>query len=98
MQSALEHPDIVERYLGGENQAGRLLGPFNPGQIEDLHISRFGVIRERFGQMEINNRPIVPGRSEYKRRNLPSSVYSPLHVGGQGRQGSTANGNGGIDG
>lgn len=44
MPSALEHPEVVERYLGEESRAGRILGPFQPGSIPNLHISRFGVI------------------------------------------------------
>ena len=44
MSSALQHPEVVERYLQEEVKAGRILGPFNPGEIPGLHISRFGVI------------------------------------------------------
>ena len=35
---------MVECYLRKEVKAGRILGPFIPGEIPDLHISRFGVI------------------------------------------------------
>ena len=44
MPSALEHPEVVERYLGEECSARRILGPFRKGDIPDLHINRFGVI------------------------------------------------------
>lgn len=44
MPSAMEHPEVVVRYLREEGKAGRLLGPFRPGQIPGLQVSRFGVI------------------------------------------------------
>jgi hypothetical protein len=44
MPSAYDHPDVVERYLGEETRAGHILGPFHPGAIPGLHISRVGVI------------------------------------------------------
>ena len=44
MTSALEHVDVVDKYLGEEREAGRILGPFRQGVIPDLHVNRFGVI------------------------------------------------------
>ena len=44
MPSALEHPGVVEAYLGEECEAGRILGPFYPGEIPDLQVNCFGVI------------------------------------------------------
>ena len=44
MPSALQHPEVVEAYLGEERDAGRILGPFQPGEISDLHINRLGVV------------------------------------------------------
>ena len=41
MPSALE---VVEAYLGEEEGAGRILGPFQPGEIPDLHVNRLGVM------------------------------------------------------
>ena len=47
MRSATEHPDIVQKYLCEEMQEGRVAGPFQPGEVTGLHISRFGVIPKR---------------------------------------------------
>ena len=44
MPSALEHPGVVEAYLGEEREAGRILNPFYPGEIPDLQVNHFGVI------------------------------------------------------
>ena len=44
MRSALEHPGVVQGYLDLELVGGRLLGPFQPGQLQKVHISKFGVI------------------------------------------------------
>ena len=44
MPSALEHPAVIERYLGKECSVGRILGPIPAGDAADLHINRFGVI------------------------------------------------------
>ena len=43
MQSALENPDVIERYLAKECELGRVAGPFASGSLP-LHINRFGVI------------------------------------------------------
>ena len=44
MRSALEHPGVVQGYLDLELVGGRLLGPFQPGELQKVHISKFGVI------------------------------------------------------
>ena len=44
MPSAREHPEVVQQYLADELAKNRFLGPFPPGQIEDIHVNRFGVI------------------------------------------------------
>ena len=44
MPSVLEHPEVVDQYVGDESVAGRILGPFPRGAIPDLHINRLGVI------------------------------------------------------
>ena len=44
MRSVEEHREVVEEYLYGEKEAGRLLGPFRPSLFPDVHISPFGVI------------------------------------------------------
>ena len=44
MLSALEHPEVVEKYLQEECRMGRVLGPFDPEELPGLHISKFGVI------------------------------------------------------
>ncbi len=42
--SAYQHPEAVEQYLSKEITAGRLVGPFPPGMIAGVHISRMGVV------------------------------------------------------
>ena len=44
MQSASEHPDIVDAYLAAELAAHRLAGPFVAPPLPGLHVSPFGVI------------------------------------------------------
>lgn len=44
MTSAKEHPDIVSSYLAEKCKQGRVLGPFPPGELQNIHINRFGVI------------------------------------------------------
>ena len=47
MQSAKEHPHIIEEYLHKETMAGQILGPFPPQSIPGVHINRFGVIPKK---------------------------------------------------
>ena len=45
MQSAQEHPEVVEQYLQNELSRGRMLGLFTRSDpLPPLHIDRFGVI------------------------------------------------------
>lgn len=44
MESARQHPEVVQKYIDAELSKGRMLGPFTPGLYPSLHISRFGVI------------------------------------------------------
>lgn len=44
MRSALEHADVVRDYLAKECALGRVLGPFDPASLPQVHVSRFGVI------------------------------------------------------
>ena len=45
MQSAQEHPAVVEEHLQNELSRGRMLGPFTRSDpLPPLHINRFGVI------------------------------------------------------
>ena len=44
MQSASDHPEVVQQYLDNELQSGNLAGPFLPSQVDDVTINRFGVI------------------------------------------------------
>ena len=44
MQSARDHPEVVQRYIDDELSKSRFLGPFRQGQLPSLHINRFGVI------------------------------------------------------
>ena len=47
MQSALLNPTPVRDFLLTETRAGRILGPFLPGQLTNPHLSQFGVIPKR---------------------------------------------------
>ena len=44
MKSAMEHGEVVERYLGKEQAAQRVLGPFKHSFFREVHVSPFGVI------------------------------------------------------
>ena len=44
MKSAMEHGEVVERYLGEEREAQRVLGPFKRSLFPEVHVSPFGVI------------------------------------------------------
>lgn len=47
MGSALQHPDVVQRYLDKECSMNRMLGPYSQDEVRGLprlHINRFGVI------------------------------------------------------
>lgn len=49
MRSAEEHPEVVRKYLANECVEGRVLGPFNPLSLPEVHTSRFGVIPKSSG-------------------------------------------------
>ena len=44
LQGAINHPEVVEQYLQTELNLGRLVGPFHPSLMPNVHISRFGLI------------------------------------------------------
>ena len=44
MPSAGAHPDVITGYIATELAAGRMHGPFPPGQIPGVHINRMGVV------------------------------------------------------
>ena len=44
MQSALEHPDVVQGYLDAERDSGNLAGPYSPDTLSGIVFNRFGVI------------------------------------------------------
>ncbi len=43
MQSAIQNPEVVDKYLAKECEKGRVVGPLDKGSVS-LHINRFGVI------------------------------------------------------
>lgn len=45
--SCKEHPETVQEYIEKECSLGRLLGPFPPSAIPNLHVSPFGVIPKK---------------------------------------------------
>ena len=55
MQSAYDNPKPVDDYLAVELAAGRIVGPFDPNELCNVHISRFGVIPKpnQFGKWRL---------------------------------------------
>ena len=47
MQSARDHPEVISVYLADECEKGRVLGPFQPGEVPGVQTSRFGVIPKK---------------------------------------------------
>ena len=48
MVSARDHAEVVEKYLKGEREAGRVLGRFDPNELTpEAHISPIGIIPKR---------------------------------------------------
>ena len=45
--SANDHPEVIDKYLSNEIQAGRVFGPTKTPPFPYLHISRFGVIPKK---------------------------------------------------
>lgn len=46
-KSALEHPEVIDGYLAKEVEQRRLAGPFIHPPVDNLHVSRFGVIPKK---------------------------------------------------
>ena len=44
MPSAMEHAAVVDKYLGKECSEGRMVGPLDPKEWPNVHVSPFGVI------------------------------------------------------
>ena len=44
MKSVREHRDVVEKYIGVECEAKRVLGPYVKSHFPYVHVSPFGVI------------------------------------------------------
>ena len=47
MRSTVEHPEAVYRYLEDECSKGRVLGPFPPSSVPQVHVSRLGVVPKK---------------------------------------------------
>ena len=47
MQSAREHPQIIDDYLLEESTTGRILGPFSPHTILNIHINRLASYQKK---------------------------------------------------
>ncbi len=47
MASSILQPAVVQEYLAIECAAGRVLGPFSPEFLPNVHVSRFGVIPKK---------------------------------------------------
>ena len=47
MQSARDHPQIIEDYIQTETAQGRILGPYSPSSMTGIHTNRFGVIPKK---------------------------------------------------
>ena len=46
LQSAYEHPEVIDEYLRKEVDEARLVGPFSSSGVPEAHNSRFGVYSE----------------------------------------------------
>lgn len=44
MQTAIQRPEVIRKYLAEECSEGRVLGPLNPSLYPFVHTNRFGVI------------------------------------------------------
>ena len=44
MPSALQHPEVVERYIQTEQAEGRIIGPLGESESQIVHMNRIGVI------------------------------------------------------
>ena len=44
LHSAKLHPEVIDDYIASEIGERRMLGPFHPGEIPGLHVSRMGVV------------------------------------------------------
>ena len=47
MQSATEHPQVIDDYLHNETSEGRILGPFSLGKMPGIHTNRIGIIPKK---------------------------------------------------
>ena len=47
MQSATEHPQVIDDYLHNETSEGRIPGPFSLGTMPGIHTNRIGVIPKK---------------------------------------------------
>ena len=50
LQRAISHPEVVEDYFQTELDLSRLVGPFHPSLVPNVHINRFGVIPKNHQQ------------------------------------------------
>ena len=48
---AVSHPEVVDQYLQTEISLGRVIGPFPPKGVPDVHLNRFGVIPKTTNQI-----------------------------------------------
>lgn len=44
MPSALAHSSVISEYIAAEVGTGRMLGPYPPGSVPNIHINRMGVV------------------------------------------------------
>ena len=44
MQSARQHPEVIDAYIAAEVRAGRVLGPMEPSGYPRVHVNRFGLV------------------------------------------------------
>ena len=50
LQSAVDHPTVVDNYLQNELSLGRMSGPYPPSSCPGVHLNRFGVILKNHQQ------------------------------------------------
>ena len=80
MKSVEDHREVVEQYIFGEREEGRVLGPFRRERFPQIQVSPFGVLgpfrRERFPQIQVSPFGVIP-KSEPGKWQLILDLSAP---------------------
>ena len=75
LQSAGEHPEVIDKYLQKEVDEQRVVGPLPQAMVPGLHISRFGVIPKSH---QPNSWRLIVDLSYPKGRSINNSIPKEL--------------------